>query len=150
MKEFQGSPSTNGRPVTLKILCVAILFFSIFHLLRLIGAINYWSLMLELGPAVLPLYQVLSGLIWFLVGTSAMIGLWFRQVWAFWLTIFAVILFTAWYWLDRVFLAGSVDANINWIFAAVLNSVILVVLFSLIALVKEDVFQGKVNLLNEI
>lgn len=146
MNELQGSPSTHGRPVTLKILCVAILLFSIFHLVRLIGAFNYWSLMLRLGPAVLPLYQALSGLIWFLVGTSAMVGLWFRQVWAFWLTIFAAALFTVWYWLDRVFLVGSADANTNWIFAAVLNSIILVVLFSLIALVKEDVFQGKVNL----
>lgn len=146
MNESQDPSPKLKRPITLKILCVAILPFVILNLVRIIGAIDYWTLMFDLGMAVLPLYQVLSGLIWVIVGAAAMIGLWFRKPWAFWLTILAAVLFTAWYWLERGFLAGSIDANANWFFVALVNIILLVVVFCLLALVKEDVFQGKVNL----
>jgi hypothetical protein len=137
-------PAKNTRrPATLKLLCAAVLVFSIINTLRFVSAISNWIILQQVGPDVLPLYQAVKGLTWAVVGISSLIGLWNGKLWAYWLTLLGTLLFTTWYWLDRIFLAGSDAANNNWLFVAVLTSLVMVIFLSLIFLVREDVFKGK-------
>ncbi len=141
------APANNRkRPATLKLLCAAVLVFSIISTLRFVSAISNWTFLQQVGPDVLPLYQAIRGLTWAVVGFSSLIGLWYHKLWAYWLTLLGTLLCAFWYWFDRLFLAGSGSANNNWLFALVITLLVLAIFLSLIFLVREDVYKGKVAL----
>jgi len=113
------------RSIVLIILSVVTLFLSIFGWLRFAEGLLGWQFLREIGPAVLPLYLQLSGLIWGITGIAAAVGIWFRQRWALILLACGSGIFTLWYWLDRILLSTDRDANSNWIFSLVMTAGIL-------------------------
>ena len=145
MRENPLNRKGKKRPTTLKLLCAFVLLFVILNIIRIGGALDQWQVLMAMGPAVLPLYQVISGTIWAVMGLAAIIGLWIRRQWSFWLTCISGMLFTIWYWLERILLAGSPDANSNLLFSAILTCVILIIFYSMVFLVKEDVFEGRIR-----
>ncbi|HTX78992.1 MAG TPA: hypothetical protein VMC62_04960 [Longilinea sp.] len=109
---------------------LTLLVFSLDSWLRFQQAIVNWTYLISLGVVVLPLYLAVSGAVWGLVSLAAAVGLWFYQRWAVIVTGAGALLFTIWYWLDRLFLApatGGSQANL-W-FAVVINAVLLVLVY---------------------
>ncbi len=116
-----GNPSLKKRSAVLIILSLVMLFISVFGWLRFVEGISGWMFLQEIGPAVLPLYLGVSGLIWGITGIVAAFGIWFHQRWALILLACGVGIFTIWYWLDRIILSANPDANSNWIFSLVMT-----------------------------
>ena len=126
------------RSIVLIILSLVTLFLSVFGWLRFAEGFSGRQFLREIGPAVLPLYLQLSGLIWGITGIAAAVGIWFRQRWALILLACGLGIFTLWYWLDRILLSADRDANSNWIFSLVMTAGILAYFIGSILAVWEE------------
>jgi uncharacterized membrane protein YidH (DUF202 family) len=130
--------SPKSRSAVLIILSLVAFFISVFGWLRFVEGISGWMFLQEIGPAVLPLYLLISGLIWGITGIVAAFGIWFHRRWALILLACGVGIFTLWYWLDRIILSANPDANSNWIFSLVMTGGILAYFIGSILAVWEE------------
>lgn len=117
------------RPWHVEYLAALVLGFALLNLLRAIEAGRNWQLLDYLPISVPPLYLLLSGAIWALIGLLLAVGLWFGFRPA-WLGAQVVFLFYAgYYWLDRLWLAEPPALAIRWPFLVVLTILLLVLAF---------------------
>jgi len=107
---------------------LVLLVFSLDSWLRFQQAIANWAYLISLGADVLPLYLAVSGAVWSIVSLVAAVGLWFYQRWAVIGTGVGALLFTVWYWLDRLFLTPAADGQANVWFVVGVNAILLVVI----------------------
>jgi hypothetical protein len=133
-----GNSSPKKRSAVLIILSLVTLFISVFGWLRFIEGVSGWQFLQEIGPAVLPLYLVISGLIWGFTGITAAFGIWFHKRWALILLTCGVGIFTLWYWLDRIILSANLNSNSNWLFSLVMTGGILAFFIGSILAVWEE------------
>jgi uncharacterized membrane protein HdeD (DUF308 family) len=98
--------------------------------LRLGAAISFWNTLRQYDTRPGPLYIAISGAVWCLAGFPLFWGLWRGKAWARLTAILAAILYTSWYWFDRLALQPVPHAN--WPFALFVN--ILFLIFTLIVL----------------
>jgi hypothetical protein len=113
-----------------------VLFITGLNWLRFILAISRWQFLSSL-PGVSPLYIVLTGLIWGIVGLPLFWSLWRGLSWAPRLVQAIMLTYAAYYWLDKVFLAErlalspqeSVSAflPLNWPFTITITALIFLV-----------------------
>ncbi|HJW90932.1 MAG TPA: hypothetical protein VJ436_09875 [Anaerolineales bacterium] len=101
------------------------------YLIRLVQALFWWDYLATL-PGVSPLYLVLTGLLWTLIGLPLTWGLWQGRLKMLEATRLFALGFAAYVWLER-FLAANADGEMsNWPFAAGMTLVVLgVVLWAL-------------------
>jgi hypothetical protein len=131
------------RSLLLSGLVFCLFYFSFLNWLRMIDTILEWDFLMELGLAPLPLYYVISGAVWGLAGLVAAVGLWMRQHWCLPLTAILVVIYSIWYWLERLFLTGSVFSMTNWPFTLGLTLLLLFAfLGSLYVIYRTKEFQG--------
>jgi hypothetical protein len=126
------------RSAVLIILSIVTVALSSLGLLRFLDGIRNWNILASYAPAVLPLYLVLSGFIWGAAGLTAAVGIWFHQRWALILLCVDIAIFTLWYWLDRLLLSRSVDANFNWGFSLIMTAGIILYFIGSIFAVWEE------------
>jgi len=108
-------------------LCGVVLIVAVMNLIRLSQSLADWKLLAALLP-VSPAYLAVTGLVWGVLGLLAAWRLWQGQIWARWFGLGFMILFSAYYWVDRLILPGYPGRNANWLFSAVMN--ILLIAFS--------------------
>ena len=145
------SPISNQqskkRPTGVTLLAGGVLILVGLNLVRLVQAIKQWSFLSSL-PSVHPWYQVLTGLVW----SAVCLSLFFR-LWNGWsktplLTFLAMIAYTVYAWLDRIFLAKQV-ANLssvsNWPFMVGLTIILLLLSVWILTRWKARAFFGEVN-----
>lgn len=113
----QTSPPSSAiqhRPFLLRLVSWTFIFIILMAWLRFFGAIANSSFITSLGmKPELPIYLMLCGFIWGLIGLPAVWGLWRRRPWApkaVWAT---AIFYALSYWLERIFLWEN---NQNWLF----------------------------------
>ena len=83
-------------------------------------------------PGVSPLYLALTGLAWAAAGFVLLWGLWRRKRWAPRAVCWGALLYSLYYWLDRIFLSDWLKSRTppaNLAFSAGLTLVILVFIF---------------------
>jgi hypothetical protein len=95
--------------ILLKLLAIFLLVCSFLGWVRFFQGIRYNALMQTHGQPVLPLYLMVTGLLWIVTSLVCAIFLWLRYTFALWLTAITATLYTLWYWLDRAFLDPSAD-----------------------------------------
>ncbi|MDO9130842.1 MAG: hypothetical protein Q7U34_13355 [Anaerolineales bacterium] len=100
------------RPARVTLLALLVLTVTAWNALRLGAAIASWQVLIEYGAK--PLYLVLSGAFWQIIGTTVFIGLWWGKVWARKAAFLAAAGYAAWYWFDRLVLQTP---HANWPFA---------------------------------
>jgi hypothetical protein len=125
--ETDNIPQRTSRPASVTILALGVLIITIINLTRLVLSILNWDFLAS-WPGVSPLYVILTGLIWTIVGALLLWGLWKARKWAYKLTQAVVLTYALYYWLDHVFLmdhpanraagAQRVLLPMNWQFAA--------------------------------
>jgi hypothetical protein len=118
---------------------LTLLVFSLDSWLRFQQALVNWNYLISLGAIVLPLYLAVSGAAWGVVSLVVAVGLWFYQRWAVIGTGIGAVLFTAWYWLDRLFLTPAAGSRVNVWFAVIINGVLLALVFLNLAAVWETI-----------
>ena len=116
-----------SRPASVTYLAVGVLLTAGFNLLRFWNAFREYEFLSGLLPFS-PLYLVLGGLFWGLTGLVLFFGLWLGKQWAPTLTRIAAIVYTLYFWLDRIFLT-SAGIGVNWLFVLIINIIILALVF---------------------
>ena len=101
-------------------LCGVVLIVAGMNLVRLGQSLASWKFLETLLP-VSPAYLAVTGLVWGVLGLLAAWRLWQGQAWARWFCLAYIGSFSVYYWIDRLFLPGFPGRNSNWLFAAVIN-----------------------------
>jgi Na+/melibiose symporter-like transporter len=92
----------RNRPIRVTLLALLVLFFALLNLLRLGESIYFWKTLLEYGTQ--PLYLALSGGFWVIVCFLLVWGLWVGKRWIWLATVIGTVVYSVWYWLDRLLL----------------------------------------------
>jgi hypothetical protein len=115
-------PTLKKRSLALKELAFGFLLLSLFGWLRVWQSLEDWPWLVRYNATPGPVYLVLSGGLWGLMGLVTGVGVWQRWRWSFWYSTGAAVVYAAWYWVDRLALARSVVGQVNWPFAAGLTA----------------------------
>ncbi len=99
------------RPKRVTLFAFVAFFFAAWNALRLGEAIYLWKTLIEYGAH--PWYIAITGAAWCMIGSFLVWGLWKGKFWAWLGAIITVVLYVAWYWLDRFFLQTP-HANIQY------------------------------------
>ncbi len=125
----QASPPPNAiqhRPFLLSLVSWTFIFIILMAWLRFFGAISNSSFITLLGMRPeLPIYLMLSGFIWGLIGLPVVWGLWRRRPWTLKAVWVAAIFYALSYWLERIFLWE--DAQ-NWPFVLAVTIIWLLII----------------------
>ena len=116
-----------GRPTSVTYLAVGVLITAGFNLLRSWNAYREFEFLSGLLPFS-PLYLVMGGLFWGITGLVLFFGLWLGKQWAPTLTRIAAVVYTLYFWLDRILLT-STGIGVNWLFVVIVNVIILTLVF---------------------
>jgi hypothetical protein len=142
------SPSNRNshspqRPFSVTFLIVLVLIFTSLNILRMITAIRLWDFLASFSKDVPTLYLVISGAVWSGVGIITATGLFSGKKWALFATRIAVILYSAYYWFDRLVVADRSIIAHRWHFALGLTSLLLVFTIWILARQKTKSFLMK-------
>ncbi len=113
------------RPFSVTFLAGLVLLVAVSNILRLAQAVLDWGFLAGL-LAYLPVYLALTGLVWGALGLPLAWGIWRGKSWAPRICHLALLIYSIYYWFDRLVLPGYVGRNSNWQFAAGINLLILV------------------------
>ena len=120
---------SRPRPIRVSLLAILVLIIAIFGGIRLGESIYFWKTLIEYGAH--PLYTALSGLVWLVAGLLLVWGVWRGLRWAWRAALFGTIVYTAWYWLDRLIVQRPhMNDPFSLITTALLLMLVLVILFS--------------------
>ncbi len=123
------------RPKRISILTICVLWFTGVSGLRLGEAIYFWKTLEEYRAS--PLYICLSGGLWLIIGLTLAWGLWRGKPWSRIAVTCGIILYTFWYWVDRLVLEMP---HSNWPFVLIANILLLLILFILLFSQKSSLF----------
>ena len=113
------------QPFGVTLLAMLVLSLSALNLVRFGSALFQWNILEEFAPRPGPLYILLTGLLWTLIGFPLFLGLWRGMAWARRATIPAVAFYAIFYWFDRLYFQNREAPN-NWIFALIATIVWLI------------------------
>lgn len=113
------------RPFGVTVLSYLVFLLAAVYLARFVQALLTWKY-LEILLPFSPAYLALTGLFWFL--TASLTGWGLRRGWSILRRATPIILmmFSAAYWGERLFLPSYSERNQNWLFVAALNLIGLV------------------------
>ncbi|MGD2156907.1 MAG: hypothetical protein PVG14_19570 [Anaerolineales bacterium] len=122
----------SSRPFSVTLLAVLVLILTTLYWLRLVETLRLWAF-LSRAPISLTLlhriYLAVTGALWGLVGLPLTWGLWRGRTWAPRSLSLIAILYSAYYWLDRLFLAVPKIWRPRWPFAVAATVILLVLTF---------------------
>ena len=120
---------SSQRPFAVTLLIAVVLIFTSLNILRVVTALLSRSFLSTLPLQVPVWYFTLTGTIWSVIGIILGLGLITRRKWALSLSIFLTIGYSAFYWVDRLFIIEWALFKSRWQFAFGLT--IFIVLFAL-------------------
>lgn len=114
----------NKRPKCITIIALMVLVFTAINLIRIIQVIAQWQF-LSTVLSHAPVYQLISGMVWFLGGLTILINIWRGKRSAPLLIMVGGVLYSIYYWVDR-FAISSTPFDSNWLFILIINGVLLI------------------------
>lgn len=133
-----------SRPFSVTLLVILVLIVSASHLIRMVQTLTNWETQTGL-MRISPVYLAVSGFFWGVMGLLLALGIWLGTRHAPTLIRFAIPVYSLYYWLDRIFLSGYPERNVNWPFSAVINLLILVWSFWILSRKRVKIFFGETN-----
>jgi hypothetical protein len=121
------------RPFGATILVWVVLILASLNWLRFVTVLRGWRFLENLEPALPLPYLALSGLLWGMVGTTLVWGLFLGRRWAPLVIRMAAPLYAAAYWLDRILIADPSAIASRWPFALGLTIILLILTYSVLA-----------------
>ena len=113
----------SRRPFSVTLLALVVLFFAAVSLARFVEAVTLWYILDEY-TAIWPGYLVITGMVWFPAGTVLAWGLLYGRPWARRLAPAVFLIYSANYWIERLFFPGDMRRIENWLFVAAVNVVL--------------------------
>jgi hypothetical protein len=111
------------RPAGITLLAIVFLWWSAWNGLRLFEAIYFWNALEEYGTS--SLYVVVSGGFWLFSGLFIVWGIWQRKAWGRSAAILGIVVYSAWYWVDRLVVQKP---HANWPFTLIVNLIFLILI----------------------
>jgi len=108
------------------VLYLGFAFFGLSGWVRMGYAIQNWYWLIFSGIQPGPLYMIVSGALWGLVGFAALAWMIFRRQWYRLVGLGAALFFAFTYWIDRLFIATGPGSSSNTPFAALMTILLLV------------------------
>jgi uncharacterized membrane protein (DUF2068 family) len=130
------------RPLSVTLLALGVLTLAGINLLRFAVSLQQRAFLSSLLPLE-PLYLTISGLVWAVLGLLLVWGLWSGRGWAVLMTQIGILVYSTYFWLDRIFLAQGVGRN--WLFALALNLFLLVIVYWILSSRKAKAYFGALN-----
>ncbi|OGO37466.1 MAG: hypothetical protein A2W35_14085 [Chloroflexi bacterium RBG_16_57_11] len=137
-------PSRPRRPFGVSLFALLVLILAVLNLLRLIQTIQKWDLLTAILPFS-PIYLLLSGLLWAVVGFPFAWGIWRGWHSAYQLSAVFLVVYSLYLWADRLLLPVYPERLDNWLFVAALNILILAWSLWVLTRPKAMVFFGEKN-----
>lgn len=131
-------PVLASKPVSIHLLLILVFLVSAYHLTRFGQSLIRWSFLSEVLPFT-PAYLALNGALWGLAGLIFLWAIWKRKDWMPQALRASLVLYSVNYWFERIVLAGTTLRNVNWLFAAFLN---LVIVLSVLGLLQRKSVKG--------
>jgi hypothetical protein len=122
----------SGRSFWLKFLAAGLLVLSVSGWLRMQQSIIDWQYLVEINLQPGPLYLMLTGGMIGLLSIVAAMSVWLRKRWGFVFARIIIIIWQAWNWADRLWIARSDTALTGWPFALGATIVIMVFVFAVL------------------
>jgi hypothetical protein len=97
-----------------------VLIVAVVYLIRFALALMNWEFLAEILPFS-PAYLAVSGLVWGMALPPLAWGLWRGRSWARGGTLIALLVFSFYYWFDRLLMPSYSGRNVNWLFSAGVN-----------------------------
>ena len=129
----------RGLPFRVTVFVWVVLTLTVWNALRVWTAIAWRSRLTEFASVPGPVYIGISGAVWVLAGLLILWTFWTPVPWRRWLIAAGALLYTLWYWLDRLLFQ---PARADWPFNAILN--LLLVLHVLYTL-RSDYFRREAH-----
>jgi hypothetical protein len=126
---FYADKKDNNRPFAIKLLALYVLILATWNGLRLVQGLIFWSILDEYKAKPGPMYIVVSGGIWFLIGLIISWGAWERKFWAGYAAVSSASFYGIWYWSDRLIFQRS---HTNWPYALVATLVLITIPLTLL------------------
>lgn len=118
----------SHRPASVTILVVGVLMLSVFQLVRLSQAFQYWDFVASYS-AHLGYYFIVSSLLWLLAWLAVFLGLWRWMPWAPALTRWVSFLYVVNEWIDRLFIENQASRDANDGFILIVHVLFLLLVF---------------------
>jgi len=96
------------RPISVTLLAWGVLILTMSNVLRFGSTLAQWELILRLMERPGPIYIAATGLIWALAWLIVFLSLWFGLRWARLATFSAAIIYSSYYWMDRLIYQSEV------------------------------------------
>jgi hypothetical protein len=136
-------PPSSKRPFSVTILAMVVLIFTTLNFLRVFSAIRNWKFLATLPVGIPFAYLAATGLIWTIVGISLAVGLFFGRRWSLRLAKVTWVIYTVYYWLDRLLMAESGAIWVRWPFALGLTAALWIFTFWVLSRPKTHTFLKK-------
>ena len=134
---------SKSRPFSVTLLTLGVLIMAAINLLGFAQAILNWEFYSDILSIPLA-YLALSGLFWGLAGLPLVWGLWLGRPWAVRYTLFYVLAYTLYYWLDRIILSVNAGGS-NWPFIVITNLILIIIIFWVLYRPRAKAFFGETN-----
>jgi len=112
------------RPFGVTLLLWMVLSLSVFGVLRLYGALNWWEALSEFRASLSPLYLSVTGGGWIVAGAVLLWSIWKGRRWAYPAVPISIVVWLVEYWTERIFFETP---RANLPFMIVLSILLLVV-----------------------
>jgi len=132
------------RPFSVTLLTWIVLIMSVSNLVKFVQTTIQWNFLNQILPFS-PFYLLVSGLTWGTVGLVISWGLWRGLDWAPVGMKLFLIVFTLYYWLDRILLNNPVSRETNQVFVLGLTILLWIWTFWLFARIEVKNFFGVLN-----
>jgi hypothetical protein len=109
-------------PFRVTVLIWVVLILTAWNALRLWTAFAWKTQISEYAPQSGPLYIGLTGAVWVTIGLGTLWGIWQPGKRSRLLTVGAAVVYSAWYWSDRLLMQ---EKRSDWLFVAALNLLLL-------------------------
>lgn len=113
---------TSRRPPFIGLLQLLVLVLTLSNTVRFYTSAAWGDTLKTYAPRPGPLYVGLTGAFWAVVGVIVFLGLYQSRPWAPRLFVGASVVYTGWYWLDRLFIQSG--TRTNWAFSLLVMAVL--------------------------
>lgn len=118
----------SQRPFSVTLLLWMVLSLSAWGVIRSFAALRWWDVLYEFEASLSPLYLLVTGVAWGILGIVVLLGIWNGKAWSRMAIIVAVLVWLAEYWIERLFFQLP---RPNLPFAVMLSILLLAVTFAI-------------------
>jgi hypothetical protein len=104
----------SKRPRMITLLSILVLLVGLYHLLKLSQTILQWDILSSLPLMISPVYLAIQGLVWGITGPVIFWSLWTGKNWGRWFCLTAVLIYTAAFWIDLIWISEPTVLKNRW------------------------------------